>query len=557
MTSLLRIPLFCFVVFMLSSCMKLGINIYNKTPSKAAKLPAFTHADSLLGYNNSKRSAFDVTHYDIDLKINPTTKSIAGKVTTRFMFNGEGNSNVIQLDLAKQLIIDSIIGGAESLSYTRDEQAVFITLKSTKTEQSVCVYYHGIPKPANRPPWEGGMVWKKTPSGVDFCGVSCEGDGAQIWLPVKVWLGDEPDSADMHFTVPAPLVAVSNGVLKGIVHKDSLTTYHWKTRYPINTYNITFYLADYQLFEKEYTYTGGTTSKQQFFVLPQHLQVAQHHFNQVDSVLQVYEKKFGTYAWQKEPYKLVESPYEGMEHQTAIAYGSGFKNRGQIKDYIIVHETAHEWWGNALSVADFRDVWLHEGFATYSEAVFVEEYYGYNSYLNYMRSIYFTIMNRKPVRGPEGVYYWNYKDGDLYMKGAATLHALRSQMQNDKLFFEILSTFYSENIGKIVTTEQFISLVNQKTGKDYQPLFTQFLDNRASIKMNYKIVHDTKQNAYFLEYDAERLVQNFEPKIKLNYGGETMYVDLKSTKSRVRLPGSDLKLLQVNTDNFYLQVHKN
>ena len=383
---------------------------------------------------------------------------------------------------------------------------------------------------------------------------ACEGDGAQLWLPIKMWLQDEPDSADMIFTAPANLMVVSNGILQSTETTNGKARYHWKTKYPINVYNITFYAADYKLIERDFKSKSGNILKQQFYVLPSHVEKAKKHFLQTDSVLRAFESAFGPYPWQNEPYKLVESPYEGMEHQTAIAYGNGYKNSGPLKDYIIVHETAHEWWGNALSVADFREVWLHEGFATYSEAVFVEKYYGYKAYLNYMRTVYFTVLNRKPVRGPDGVYYWNYKDGDLYMKGAATLHALRTQLQNDKLFYEILSTFYTDNIGKIVNTQQFITLVHQKTGKDYSPLFTQFLDNRASIKLKYRIKFDPAVNAYFMEYWAERLVEGFHPQIKMRQGDNEFYITLDKEVKRIRLPEPKEISLRVNTDVFYLEV---
>src|SRR5690606_25426647 len=222
--------------------------------------------------------------------------------------------------------IDSIVQNEKRLNYKRKFQAVFIDLVSAENTQQVTVYYHGVPQIAQRPPWSGGLVWKKDKNGKTFAGVACEGEGTQVWLPVKNYLGDEPDSADMYFTVPSDLVAVSNGLLVSERVEGKQKEFHWKTAYPINPYNITFYLGDYKTIQSPFLSGSGKTVMRTYYVLPQNVEKAKTHFAQSEKILQTFESIYGNYPWQKETYKLVESPYAGMEHQTAIAYGTSFKN---------------------------------------------------------------------------------------------------------------------------------------------------------------------------------------------------------------------------------------
>lgn len=536
---------------MFGSCIHLGINIHHKTPRQAAKIPHFQHKDSLLGANNKWRSCFDVIHYEIQLDLDPKRKIISGFVTTRF--NLIKSSSQIQLDLDPKLIIDSIVGQVK-LNYKREKTAVRITLSSQNKNQSISVYYHGSPKIARRPPWSGGMVWKQDKMGHAFAGVTCEGDGAQLWLPIKAWIGDEPDSADLFFTVPRGLTAVSNGVLKDKVENEGTRTFHWKTKYPINPYNISFYLGDYQLIEDSMKLKDGTNLPMAYYVLPENFEKAKNHFAQSKLIIASYEDFFGPYPWKKECYKLIESPYEGMEHQTAIAYGHGYKNeRGEDFDYIILHETAHEWWGNSVSVADFSDVWIHEGMATYAEALYVERTKGRVAYLNYLSYQYLTILNRKPVIGPSDVYYWNYRDGDVYTKGAAMLHALRTQIQNDTLFFGILKSYYEAHAKKITDTKEFIELVNEKTGKDWNYFFNQFLYRRESPYLKWNFYYNADLKVEQLIYKFENVNDEFKLAIKVKQGDQTFFIYPNSTTQFYTLPGQERQSVQMNLENIYLQ----
>jgi aminopeptidase N len=281
-------------------------------------------------------------------------------------------------------------------------------------------------------------------------------------------------------TVPEGLDVVSNGILEKHASLPGKEIFTWSTHYPINVYNITFYAGKYEHIADTMV-TGEGILNLSYYVLPEHIDKARDHFRQVKDVINIYSGAFGPYPWIKEGYKLVESPFEGMEHQTAIAYGSGYTNLPWLGgDYIIVHETAHEWWGNAVSVSDFSDIWLQEGFATYSELVFAEKKKGYDTSLRYANFwLGSTINNKYPVVGPRDVNYWDYRDGDVYGKGALILHTIRNIINDSTLFFDIIRTFYRERAaGSHVTTADFREVVERKTGKNWEKFFEAYLYNR-------------------------------------------------------------------------------
>lgn len=534
----------------LISCLSIGINFKNKTPKKSAKLPKFTIKDSLIGYNNDNRSNYDVTHYDIHLSFYMDKKTISGCVTTSFkLFKKSGK---IQLDLDEQFVIDSIKQKNQQLLYIRNYTAIIIQLNSNETEQAVTVYYHGKPKIAKSPPWEGGFVWKKDKNGNPFVAVACEGDGAKTWLPIKTYLGDKPDSITTEFIVPTNLTVISNGNLVNVVKQYSSSTYVWKTSYLINPYNITFYIGDYKLIEEPYTCLNGENMNLKFYVLSYNYEKAKKHFEQVSSILTVFEELFGKYPWIKDGYKLVESPFAGMEHQTAIAYGNGYKNElNENYDHIILHETAHEWWGNSVSVSDFSDVWIHEGIATYAEALYVEKTKGYQAYLDYIDWTSIMVMNKKPVVGPAGLYYWNYKDGDVYNKGSVMLHTLRNHINNDSLFFLIIKNFYKTYSFKMTTTSDFIKLVNEITHQDLTYFFNQYLYSRNSplLKWHYGVIN----NHDVIIYKFERVNDDFSTIIEVKQGDDVFYIRPQINAQYTTLPHSSHQELYMNSKSSYVQ----
>ena len=532
--------------------MNLGFNFKNKTPEKPSRLPIFTVKDSLIGYNNEYRNCFDVKHYDIHLTINTTKKSITGFVTTRFELSNA--SKKIQLDLDAQMIIDSITQESKHIKFARRHTSVLVELISSNKMQKVTVYYHGKPLHAKNPPWEGGFVWKLDKYKKPFVSVACEGTGAKTWLPIKTYLGDEPDSVTMHLTIPRDLVAVSNGNLISIKEKGNEKTFSWQTSYLINPYNITFYVGDYKLITEPYTCIDGKKMSLNYYILSYNYKKAKTHFEQTKKILKVYEELFGTYPWPKDGYKLVESPFAGMEHQTAIAYGKGYKNeKNEDFDYIILHESAHEWWGNAVSVADFSDVWIHEGIATYAEALYVEKTKGYKAYLNYMFGTNVSILNKKPIVGPVGLYYWNYKDGDPYSKGAVVLHTLRNHLNDDTLFFSILKTFFKNYCYKTVDTKDFIALVNQMSGKDLNYFFDQYLYHRSSPHLLWNFDYDVELQKDQLIFKLDRVVVDFNTPIEVEQGGDIFYINPTNEVQFFTLPHPATTPVTMNVKDSYLE----
>lgn len=464
---------FLALVIGLVSCATTTKNFTQKKP-----YPKFTRADSLHGFLNEFRSCFDVRHYTIEVKINPTEKYIQGRSTMKF--NVVAEQPIMQIDLSSVLQIDSIvIDNIKCTKYKREYDAVFVTLPQSLTVASqhyLTCYYRGNPQEAKRPPWEGGMVWSTSKSGKPWFGVTCETLGASCWVPCKDHLSDEPEEG-MYLSVVLPsslgIEVVSNGVctLKGCV--DDWCKWEWETKYPINTYNMTFYGGDFVKYSEEYQGIAETFPLD-FYVLSEDVEKSKESFAQAKKVIAAYEDLYGPYPWGKENYKLVESPYEGMEHQTAIAYGSGFKDMFGM-DYIIVHESAHEWWGNAVSVDDYAEIFIHEGIAMYSEFLYQERMAGKEKSEVYANMWKRGMKNIRPVVGPRDVNFWDYRDTDPYVKGAWTLHGLRYVMDNDSLFFDILKTYNMSRRYEIVTVKDFTDYVNEKTGTDYSWYFNQYL----------------------------------------------------------------------------------
>jgi aminopeptidase N len=473
---------------LLTGCYTTRYHSFGVTPEKPGHYPRFTTKDILAGYLDEDRSGYDVSFYDLNLNLDPAKKKLSGEVAIRF--KALRRLKILRFDLYNNLDIDSIIFGDAILGFSRYKRAVFISFPDSLEigkEYSIIVAYNGTPLRARKPPWRGGMVSKKDKEGNPWVGMTCETEGGSIWFPCKDHLSDEPDSVKLRMTVPAGLQVISNGTMENHTSVPGKEIYTWRTHYPINIYNITFYVGKYEHFSDTLK-TGQGILNLDYYVMPENLMKAKEHFKQVKDVINIYSKAFGPYPWIRDGFKLVEGPFEGMEHQTAIAYGSGYSTLPLLGgDYIIVHEAAHEWWGNAVSVSDFSDIWLQEGFATYSEMVFSEYKNGYDSSLLYAE--YFLaprINNKLPVVGPTEVSYWDYNDIDVYDKGAFILHTIRNIVNDSTLFFDILQTFYREHAAlSHVTTADFKEVVERKTGTNWDKFFEAYLYDRRVPILNW------------------------------------------------------------------------
>lgn len=402
----------------------------------------FSHYDSLRGSLSPLRDCFDVTHYALNLEVLPDSQSINGYNAITYTVTRAHNR--IQLDLFQNMLLDSIIWKDKRLAFERDSHHFFVDFPETLalgTSQQVSVFYHGKPKVALHPPWDGGWVWSKDSLNRPWIGVACEGIGASLWWPLKDHLSDEPDSMDVHYTLPADLICKGNGQLKGTqLLPGNRQRWHWKVSYPINSYNVTFNAGRYHHWHDTHMQLNGKELRLDYYVLDYHHKKAEAHFMQVKPMLELYEKRFGPYPFAKDGFSMVETPYWGMEHQGAIAYGSRFQNDVMNAwDYIIIHESAHEWWGNLVSTKDHGALWIHESFATYSEYLLLEEYQGKTIADSFIvQQARKRIKNISPIIGPMGVNYDGWEGYDMYYKGAMALNTLRHIWRNDSVFFDRL-----------------------------------------------------------------------------------------------------------------------
>lgn len=547
---------FSLVLIVLSGCKttKVATNESSSaTDNKKANYPDFKEKDYLLGTLSPLRTCFDVFFYELAVDIDDEKKFISGEVDIHF--NAVENMQNFQLDLYENMQIQSILYLNAPLKFTRKHDAVFVELPEVLQKGSkavVSIQYSGKPMASKLPPWEGGFVWEKDTDDNPWLGVVCEGDGASMWWPLKDHISDEPDSMLQHFTVPEGLMCVSNGVLINRQKSANKETFSWKTLYPINSYNATFYVGNYVHFSDVYA-RGVNQFPLDYYVLPENAAKAKVHFKEVHNVIEFYEKVFGPYPWHKENFKLVESPYEGMEHQSAIAYGSDFGEGMMTQffgfDYILVHETAHEWWGNSLTAPDFAEIWLHEGFATYSEALYQESQKDYEAYLKLLRIYAIQIKNERPLIGPYGVSFFDYNDSDVYMKGALTLHSLRVYLADDEVFFKILKDFYQTFAYSIASTKSFIHLAEDHSNKELDWFFKQYLYTAAAPVLEYNTAMDYELDQKVLKYRYLNTAEDFVLPIKILVNGEEMTI-YPTTELKV-LPLESFKV-DVNLDHVYV-----
>ena len=458
----------------------------------------FTRADTLRGSLRPERTCYDVQFYELKVKVDTVNKSISG--SSEIFFKAVSDIHVMQIDLLDSMQIDDIIYTGTRLYYTREFNAVFvafITPVPTGTEASILVKYHGTPIKAKRAPWDGGFVWRHDHNNKMWVGVACEGLGASSWWPCKDHLSDEPDrGVRIICTVPKGLKCVANGQDMGHKDEGEWSTFTYMVTYPINTYNVTLNIGDYVHWEDEYTALDGQKLKLNYDVMSYNLDKSKKQFEIVKPMLRCYEKYLGKYPFWRDGYRLVETYYLGMEHQSAIAYGnhyrmgydgSDFSGIGLLFDYIIIHESGHEWWGNSVSAKDIADMWIHEGFCTYTESIFIENLYGRDTALHYINAKRASVTNAAPIQGPYlGVN--EEGNGDMYKKGSLMLNTLRTVVGNDSLWWQIIKGT-SDTAFKYKTTDaaEVINYFNQRSGKNLTPIFNQYLKYASIPKFVYSL----------------------------------------------------------------------
>lgn len=448
----------------------------------------YTRQDSLRGYLSPLRSCMDIHFYDLSLRIDPIEKSLKGH--NQIHYTATETHDKIQLDLFSNLILDSVLWKGSVLNVEREGHHFFVNYpyQLIKGEAvSLSVFYHGQPLNAKKAPWDGGWVFKEDSLHRPWIGVACEGIGASLWWPLKDHLSDEPDSMRMTYRVPDPLTAIGNGLLeKTEHHSDATSSYTWRVAYPINSYNVTCNIA-------HYTHITDTLQQQtgvlplDYYVLDYNQKKATEHFKQVKPMLRAYEHYYSSYPFIKDGFALVETPYWGMEHQSCIAYGNNYTNYVGDFDYIIIHESAHEWWGNLISTQDHAELWIHESFTTYTENLLLEYYYGYDASVQYLMFQRQRIKNADPIIGPLDVNFQDWKGSDMYYKGAWILHTLRNTIQNDSIWFGLLKSMIQHFGYKTIQTNDLINYVNTYTGNDFRPFFQQYLYQASPPLLQYSI----------------------------------------------------------------------
>ncbi len=496
-----------------------------QTQAQHVNKQLFTRQDTLRGTITSERAWWDALKYDIRVTPDFNSKTIRGIniITYKTLF--DRHPQHAQIDLQEPLTFDSILVGGKKTSFKKDGNAYFVLMPQMKKNavSTIELHYHGVPVEATNPPWNGGWIWKKDKEGNPWMAVACQELGASVWYPCKDHQSDEPDSASLTLTVPDSLTGIGNGRLKSQTRNDNgTTTYVWSVQNPINNYNIIPYIGKYTNWTEMYSGEKGKLDCS-YWVLSYNLNKAREQFRQVPMMLAAFESWFGPFPFYEDGYKLVEAPYLGMEHQSGIAYGNNFQNGylgtdlsgtgwGLKWDYIIVHESGHEWFGNNITSRDIADLWIHESFTDYSETVFTQARFGIEAGNEYIIGTRKMIRNEFPIIGKYGVNHAG--SPDKYAKGGNMIHTIRHVINNDDKFKSILrglnKTFYHQT----VTTAQVENYISKQSGIDFSKVFEQYLRHTIIPVFEYKI------NNSEVSFRWNDCVKGFNMPVKLILNGE-------------------------------------
>ena len=527
----------------------------------------YSRKDSLRGNLTELRTCYDVTFYDLSVMVDEKEKSLE-KSYNIIYFTVVSDFDKMQIDLSQNMEVIRIEFEQKELEYSREFDAIYINFPRVlkKEEQAnIKVWYSGYPRQAVNAPWDGGFSWKKDDNGNPWIGVSCQGLGASVWWPCKDHQSDEPDSMRITCTARYPSKIISNGDLRNDTSEWNqyfnswVNVSEWFVSYPINNYNVTLNIGDYEHFSEAYI-SEKDTLRMDYYVLHDNLDKAKEHFKQVKPMMECFEKYFGAYPFWNDGYALVETPYLGMEHQSAIAYGNNYLPgyHGNTRfidglnfDFIIVHESGHEWWGNSITTNDIADMWVHEGFCTYSEVLYVECMYGYDAMLSYVNNQKGSVRNDKPVIGP---YHVNAEgSSDMYNKGSLMLHTLRSLIEDDELWFEMIKGIANDFKHETVDGQEIINYINKKSGKDFTDFFNQYLKNKEIPAFQYKLHQDGRNITLLYRWEA---IPEFDMPILINTGSKDFWIYPNTEWKEQDLGGFDKHDFKVRDDLFFIDIKK-
>jgi aminopeptidase N len=517
-----------------------------------APIPA--RADMLRGAYGPYRENNKLLYYHLDIRLDPEKKYISGKNTIRFRMLKAGDR--IQLDLTDKLNIDKILYGATPLKYERDGSAVFVNFPSTLNAGqvvSIDFYYSGNPPEVGR---FGGITFKKDSSGHDWINTACEGDGANVWWPNKDQWRDEGESMDLSVAIPSGLVDVSNGKFVSKTDLgDGYTRWDWHISYGINNYDVSLNIGNYVHFADKY---GDLPLD--FYVLPEDLDKAKAQFSQAKGMIEAYTHYFGEYPFAKDGYKLIQAPYTGMEHQSAVTYGNLFKNGYYGRDwtgvgispkfdFIIIHESGHEWFGNSITAVDPADMWIHEGWDTYLESLYVEYRWGKADAIKYLSGYRSKIYNLRPIIAERGVNADPTED--QYFKGALMLNTLRSVINDDTKWFALIKSMYQHFQHQQIQTEDIVAYFNTHTGMNLTPIFNQYLRHPHIPRL--ELLFGESPNLVMYKWDADE--EDFAMPVRVGTPDHWQIIHPTTKWQWMQSPLSK-DSFQVATDLYYVDVNK-
>ena len=510
----------------------------------------FSRQDTLRGSITAERVWWDLTYYHLELTVDPDKKYISGKNTIKYTVLKVYQT--MQIDLQTPLHITKATQDGKDLEIIHEGNAHFIKLTKEQVlgnTERIVVHYEGNPKEAVRAPWDGGFSWKKDKNGNHFVATSCQGLGASVWWPCKDHMYDEVESMRISVTVPNHLMDVSNGRLERIEDHGATKTYHWFVDNPINNYGVNVNIGDYTHFSEVFEGEKGPLDMD-YYVLKYNLEKAKKQFTDAPKMMKAFEHWFGPYPFYKDGYKLVEVPYLGMEHQSSVTYGNQFKQGylgrdlsgtgwGLKFDFIIIHESGHEWFANNITDIDIADMWIHESFTNYSESLFLDYYYGKKAASEYVIGLRKTIANKIPIIGKYNVN----KSGssDMYNKGGNMLHTLRQLIDNDEKWRSILRKMNKIFYHQTVTTAQIENFLSSETGYDLSPFFNQYLRGIKIPTLEYKIKNS------ILKYHWINVVSNFKMPLKTTINGDERWI----------YPTENWKEITLNSNEHSFLIDKN
>lgn len=522
----------------------------------AAIAQNFTQQDTLRGSITPEREWWDLTYYHLDIEVNPEERSISGSNLIAFTALKPGR--VLQVDLQKPMKIEKVLYQGRPMKVTSNGNAHMVLLDRVipaGKKGEIKVYYSGVPREAIRAPWDGGLSWKTDKNGEHFIATSCQGLGASVWWPNKDHMYDEVDSMKISVTVPERLVDISNGRLLGIDHDkaNKKRTFHWGVSNPINNYGVNINIGDYEGFGEVYEGEKGKLDMK-YYVLSYNVDKARKQFTQAAQTIEAFEHWFGPYPFYEDGYKLVEVPYLGMEHQSSVTYGNQFRNGylgndlsgsgwGLKFDFIIVHESGHEWFANNITNIDIADMWIHESFTAYSESLFVEYFYGKEAGADYVTGTRQNIMNDKPIIG---MYNVNHEgSADMYYKGANMLHTLRQLVEDDDLWRAILRGLNRDFYHQTVSSAEVEKYLMQKTGKDLYAFFDQYLRDTRIPVLEFEI------RDRVMKYRYTDVVSGFDMPVEVTLNGHSDWIQPTTQWKEIRL---NEKIASFSIDRDYLVI---